>query len=118
MAIQKMTVTLEHLATTKSVMEMEVGGEAGGVAEGEVVVLEEEAVDEEEVITDHSGLTVALKLTHGPMKQLKMQKKETWLEAGETWKTGVKISGLEVSQNPKCSHLQPKTPRKLKIPTA
>lgn len=41
------TVTLEHLATTKSVMEMEVGGEAGGVAEGEVVVLEEEAVDEE-----------------------------------------------------------------------
>lgn len=28
-------------------MEMEVGGEAGGVAEGEVVVLEEEAVDEE-----------------------------------------------------------------------
>lgn len=116
MAIQKMTVTLEHLATTKSVMEMEVGGEAGGVAGGEVAVLEEEAVDEEEVITDHSGLTVALKLTHGPMKQLKMQKKKTWPEAGET--TGVKISGLEVSQNPKCSHLQPKTPRKLKIPTA
>lgn len=28
-------------------MEMEVGGEAGGVAEGEVVVLEVEAVDEE-----------------------------------------------------------------------
>lgn len=42
-----MTVTLEHLATTKSVMEMEVGGEAGGVAGGEVAVLEEEAVDEE-----------------------------------------------------------------------
>lgn len=40
-------VILEYLVITKSVMEMEVGGEVGGVVEGEVVVLEEEVVDEE-----------------------------------------------------------------------
>lgn len=35
---------------------------------------------------------------------------------------GIKINEHMISnsssQNPKCSHLQPKTPRKLKIPTA